>query len=202
MSEQSPVSFPTASKNLLVLADSFTYASFWRRAAALMLDMVFVMVGIILLQTFSKGSLTTAIAAVPLQGFLFWFYVFYQHGKDGQTWAKRLLKIKVVTVDGNPVDFPTSGLRSIICFLESVPWVLATMLALSKIPSSMYLPLEPEQMRALELSLRPEWYGTTDWIVLALFLTEISCYFLTSRRQSLADLIAGTVAINVKAPDR
>jgi hypothetical protein len=109
------------------------------------------------------------------------------------------MRIKVVRVDGAPLGFARSARRSILTGLESVPWVVATMIAISQIPESQYLPLQAQHMRELELSLRPAWYDTTDWVMTAVFLAELASRFLTRRRQSLADLMAATMVVDVRS---
>jgi len=199
MTPVSDVYSPPSPMTPLDAVSEISLASLWRRAASYLLDAIVVVVGIFILQTLSDPHQVLALATVPLQGFLFYCYTMYQHGKRGQTWGKRLLKIKVVRVNGDAVGFVRSARRSIICGLESLPFVVATMIALSQIPESQYLPLEIKHMRELKNSLMPAWYDMSGTVITAVYLAELVSCFVTSRKQSLADLMAGTMVINVES---
>lgn len=175
------------------------YASMWRRVAARLVDMVVVVTGIFIVQSFSSSHQALAVAAVPLQGFMFFFYALVLHWKSGQTLGKRLMNIRVVRGNGDAVDLARSARRSVIYGLQSAPWVVASMIALSQIPESQYLPLQVQYMRDLKLSLMPSWYEVVELLVSVLFIAELVSCFVTSRWQSLADLMADTIVVKVQS---
>ncbi len=107
---------------------------------------------------FVPGSISKSLALLftVAQGFLCFLYTYYYHGKYGQTIGKRWLKIMVLTTNGSPISFVHSIRRNIILFIESIPWTLCTIIAISRIPTYQYYTLHGHVYNQLERSLRPE----------------------------------------------
>jgi uncharacterized RDD family membrane protein YckC len=95
------------------------YASWGRRAAAYLLDTLIVIGIVVAIGALafgvaalndSVGFVLFLIALVALIGFPFFYYIYYV-GKDGQTWARRWLGIRVQHVrTGEPIGYgPATG---------------------------------------------------------------------------------------------
>ena len=187
---------PPASSLLQVPSDGVAYAARWRRFCALAVDMCVVLIAVYVLMFFVRADQTLSYYFVPFHGFSFALYKFYMDGVSGQTFGKRLLKIRVVRLDGVPMGFGASARRAILYACASVPWVVAKMIALSQIPPGRFAPLDPGPMRQLEQSLMPAWWEPVSIVVNVYVLAQILSCIFTARRQTLSDLISGTVVVN------
>jgi uncharacterized RDD family membrane protein YckC len=93
---------------------AFRYASWGRRAGALLLDAVIIALGIgavfglaiaLTYASDTAGVILLILAFVALIAFPIWYYVYFV-GKDGQTLARRWLGIKVVDgTTGEPIGY-------------------------------------------------------------------------------------------------
>ncbi len=117
-----PQELPVASRTETVSLAP-VHASFVRRASALMIDAV--LLGIIqaaLQQTVATaGSGDVQVSSGSAIGFVIGaaYHIVMLVKHDGQTIGKQLMHIRVVTEDGSPVSFMTSGIRYLVSLLSS-----------------------------------------------------------------------------------
>ena len=94
-----------------------TIASIGERIAATLLDMLFIM-GYIIIVTFISGNLISEtymyIGLLPVSVYNLLSELFM----NGQSWGKKILKIKVVKIDGTPTTFSSYFLRWILRTVE------------------------------------------------------------------------------------
>jgi uncharacterized RDD family membrane protein YckC len=103
----------------------------------------------------------------------------------------------VVNNRGERISFAQSARRNAVLLLMSIPWPVATVIALNRMPSAQYVALWGHGEAALEASLRPEWYEQIQLYMLALFVIDILTMVITKRRRSLHDYIGGTTVVKV-----
>ena len=176
------------------------YARFRLRLGAHVLDIILMIPFLGLMMGIASGSQSTAVSLVPIQGLLLYAYTFYFHAKSGQTLGKRWLDIKVVTLEGGPIGFAGSFRRNLIMLCESLPWIAATMIATLQVTSEQFSTLHGHAYNQLLKNLQPAWYPIVVKMLGVVLIAEIASIFLSKRRQSLHDLVGGTVV--VKLPPR
>ena len=169
----------------------------WRRLFAFLLDILVCMTLMFVLVFSVAASQTLSFAMVPVHGLVFVAYHFYMHGRSGQTVGKRLVRIRVARSNGAAIGFVGSAKKSLLSFLQSLPWIVAKMMALSQIPPSFFNPVDTKATRVLEQSLMPEWYEWASIVLFLAFVAELVAWFVTKWRQTLSDLIADAVVVNV-----
>lgn len=99
-------------------AGSMQYAGFGLRFVASLIDgVVLMLVGWVMTALGTDSfALNTLVGA--LYSILFWVNM------NGQTPGKKIMNIKVVRVDGKPVDYLTSMLRYVGYFISAIPLLL------------------------------------------------------------------------------
>lgn len=96
--------------------EGFVYASFWRRGAAVLLDIIIVMViNNLLGVAFVLGGDRVAIIGQVVTSLAGLAYYVYFIGHRGQTVGKIIMKIKVVGIEtGKPIGYGSAFLREIV----------------------------------------------------------------------------------------
>lgn len=103
-------------------------AGFWVRFAAHIIDWVILTLVFVALERIAEASLNlrlelnpeaiaagvlTALFLLLFYAVLFFAYFTYFHGAFGQTVGKMILKIKVVNLNENPIDYLTAFVRTL-----------------------------------------------------------------------------------------
>ena len=117
------------------------YADFGNRLVAYVLDIIFCVLFIWISGAFSGGNKWAVLIIDVFQGMAFFLYTLYFHAKSGQTFGKRMMGVEVVNIDGKPIGFSQSFQRNIPWLFASLPYIIATAIAISQIPLSIYDPL-------------------------------------------------------------
>lgn len=114
------------------MEQSHNYAGFWRRFLAYLID-----IGIVSLLSFIKISLGTIELPIgridlnittPIVSVI--YFTYFWVNKNGQTLGSKLLAIKVIREDSQPIGFSTAIIRWLGYILSSLPiflgflWVL------------------------------------------------------------------------------
>lgn len=174
------------------------YADFGNRSVAYILDIIFCVLLIWITGSFSGGNKWAVLIIDMFQGMVFFLYTLYFHAKLGQTFGKRMMGVKVVNIDGTPISFSQSLKRNIPWFFASLPYVIATAIAISQIPGDQFHELfrQPKTYYILEASLRPSWYMPIQTIFVIFFFSDLIATFVTSKNQSIHDLIASTIVVH------
>jgi uncharacterized RDD family membrane protein YckC len=173
------------------------YAGLGRRITAHFLDILVLLVAMQFIVLVGRRQQDLEIFLTPVRGSLLFLYTLYFHGKTGQTLGKKWMGVKVVDDQGEGIGFVQSARRNSILFLMSIPWIVATVIALQKMPSSQYMSLWGQGGAALEASLRPGWYEQIQLWMLAVFAMDIVVMVAAKRRKSLHDYIGGTMVVRV-----
>ena len=172
-----------------------TYAGFWRRFGAGLLDMaLFVPIGYLTLWVYSQSQLAPTIWLLPSIFIGVWFNV-YLVRRYGGTPGKLLLGLRIVRLDGTPVGYKEAVLRHLPILISGALISMALVFASWKLAEIEYmgLALMPRHKRLEQLA--PSWY----WQILAVeqiwFWSEFLVMMTNAKRRALHDFIAGTVVI-------
>ncbi|MHB1135034.1 MAG: RDD family protein [Chloroflexota bacterium] len=142
-------------------ARGFVYASFWRRAAAFALDVLFILlaaipltvVGVLAVNSVSRSpegiwwllsGLLIALALSSGLGVLGLFVLYFPvaEARFGQTIGKRLLGLRVVSESGLPIGFREALLRRLSYYLRFL------------LPDALFIPFTQKRQRALDIVAR------------------------------------------------
>lgn len=149
----------------------------FRRLPALLLDIAFrymIVFGIVMLLSFmgiagfvpGSGALFFACMLVGIF-LLSWFYgLFFEAWWNGQTPGKRVLGLRVVSVDGRPINGVQATIRNLVRVADFFPYASTQVFG-----------------------------GEEGYFVIPTFLVTLVCMVLTRRFQRLGDLAAGTMVV-------
>ena len=171
------------------------YANFWQRFCAAWID-IFVLLPFIVLDTW-LGSLSKLIALVlviPMSA-LFAAYSIYCHGRFGQTVGKRVMGIRVVRVDGQPIEWRQAWLRSSVDLVFTILNSISSLIALLTISGADYYGVGLMQRGQNLTNLEPYWLRWTYAGMQIWFWSEVVVMLFNRRRRALHDFIAGTVVV-------
>jgi uncharacterized RDD family membrane protein YckC len=183
---------PPQSHILLAEWSDLVPAGRWRRLGAKLIDFLVWLVVMTPLMFLFQSNKTAAIFFTTVHGLSFFFYSWYMEGRTGQTIGKRAMKMRVVSLNGVPMNLSRSLLRNALLFLQSLPFAIAATIAIMMIPESLYATQQFDKIRELE-KIRPAWYEWTDIANLVVYLAHLAAFFFTAKRQTLADLLANTM---------
>ena len=113
----------------------------------------------------------------------------------GQTIGKRVFKLEVVTLGlARPGPFK-AALRTIVYFLQCLIWTFATIALIAPMQAAIFLG-SAEAVDAALAAARPFLPQLVEGICLALAVLDQLVAILSERRQSLGDLLAGTIVVD------
>ncbi len=110
--------------------DATAYAGFWRRAAAALIDLVVVGIAILLLALVVVASFEISRDRWGVGDLVYWvgnvvlFWLYFaglESGRRQATLGKRLLRLRVIDLDGEPISFGRATLRHFAKFLSLLP---------------------------------------------------------------------------------
>lgn len=97
-------------------------AGFWVRCLAYAIDFAVRLIAVIVIAiVFSRGGLGTAAFLIAFF-LLEWFYpVYFEVWRDGQTLGKKAMKLRVIHDDGTPISFAASLTRNLLRVADIMP---------------------------------------------------------------------------------
>lgn len=97
-----------------------SYAGFWIRVGAVIIDGIIINIvlaiigGVFVFSSYKNNSALSNFLLVQSVPFLIWiFYYPFMESQSGATFGKKILRIKVINVNGEPVSFLRSLLRNL-----------------------------------------------------------------------------------------
>ena len=180
------------------MGDSMTYASFWRRAGALIADVLLLSAPFFLLNRVVFPISPLAAGALIIFGNLLGLlYTILLHGARGQTLGKMLTGIKIVTLDGNDIGYYRAVLRDSVNICLIAINIVAVVIMLSSWGGVDWHSLGiREQMRIL--AERRPLYGPWTAAYTVWMWSEIIVMLFNEKRRALHDFIAGTVVVRLQ----
>ena len=166
----------------------------WRRLGARLLDTLLVTGLFIYLREYVSGK-TGVIVFTLFDGMALWAYAFALQAGVGQTIGKRVFKLEVVTLGlARPGPFK-AALRTIVYFVQCAIWTFATIALIAPMQAGVFLG-SAEAVDTALAAARPFLPQLVEGICLALAALDQAVAMFTERRQSLGDLLAGTIVID------
>lgn len=117
---------------------------------------------------FSVSFEVTIFAAIVVNFLLQWFYgIFFELFRNGQTPGKAMFQLRAISADGRPLNAMQAVIRNLMRVADSAPLLSMEMFSSDSPPS----------------------------YVIPTFLCGFICMIITSRFQRLGDLAAGTIVV-------
>jgi uncharacterized RDD family membrane protein YckC len=177
-------------------AAAVRYAGFWPRLGAMLVDALVLSPFIVLSYWAWSQSRSVALAMeVPL-AFVFAFYNIYFVGRWGMTVGKCVLKLKVVSLDGEPAGFRRAFYRHSVDLALSVIACALTLSALMSVVEHEFNVLAFAERIDLLSQRTGAASDVLNWIYLAWALSELAVLLMNEKRRALHDYIAGTVVVH------
>jgi uncharacterized RDD family membrane protein YckC len=175
------------------------YAGCWKRFCAGFIDVLVLLVPFAILAWLSSRFYSLAlILAVPV-GLLYWFYSFRLHAVTGQTVGKRVMKIRIVALDGSRIGYQQSFYRSSVDLGFAVITIVGTLWGLCSILPSEYSSLTwMAQQRYLQ-SFKPSIFGWAETASTIWVWSEVVTMLFNTKKRAIHDFIAGTIVIQETA---
>ena len=132
-----------------------------------------------------------------IPGMLFgFFYSVYLVQRFGGTPGKRLMKVRIVKVSGDPVTYREALLRYIPEWLMTIGSSVALMIAALHLTDAQYFAVSSFIDRTqLIKSTTPVWYGPMQLALNIWIWSEFIVMLTNKKRRAIHDFIAGTVVI-------
>jgi uncharacterized RDD family membrane protein YckC len=170
-------------------------AGFWRRFAAQLVDLsVFLPVFVL---SYQAGHFSAAVfLVIRANSILVSVYSAYFHSKNGQTLGKKLLGIRVVSIEGGAVTWERAWRREILNLVQcSADFTMTVYCVLAL--GALYASLEPSVRMERIFNMQPTWFL---WVTNSVAWSDILLVLTNRNRRSLHDFIAGTRVIRVNQP--
>ena len=169
-----------------------TYAGFGKRFAAAWIDSFLLLPPVLFFWWLQSVSRPLAIIALIPQLLLFYAYEIYFHGRSGQTIGKKSQHIRVVSLDGSPISWKQSFLRSSLGVGLSFLSIISLMIAVFKITDTEFDSLGWFAMSNRQAELAP--FNMEITIASMIWSwSEVVIMLFNRKRRALHDFIAGTV---------
>jgi uncharacterized RDD family membrane protein YckC len=172
-----------------------TYAGFWPRAWAHLIDLLLWAPFIALLFTvYNRSSTTVWILSGFAFGMIGLAYPIYFHARWGQTVGKMVAKIKVTRLDGGPITLRHALLRNAVDVMLWVLYASSTIYVLAVWPEPEWVSISRADQRRLLVERNPL-FGTYDIVQQIWMWSELLVLLFNTKRRALHDFIAGTVVV-------
>jgi uncharacterized RDD family membrane protein YckC len=177
-------------------ASSHRYAGFWVRLGALFVDFLIFLPLLLLLMPVIKGSMLSATLFVVLSPFVPLAYAIWMTSRDGQTVGKKLLKIRVLALDGSAAGFRRSVSRNTPTLVFALATALLAIFAVVSGSLTGWDQLEPA-MRTELLQGKQYLAGRAfDGLLAFWYLASAVALLADARKRALHDRIGGTVVVH------
>lgn len=180
-----------------------TYAGFWPRFAALLLDLL-VMSPLFILIWWGNEHFRLFDVYYFLPGTLFglWYGV-YLVRRFGGTPGKRLMKLRIVKVSGESVTYREALLRYLPEWVMGIGTSLAGIVAVISLTDAQYFAattlIERSQVVAEAM---PSWNGPVTIALNVWVWSEFLVMLTNKKRRAIHDFIAGTVVVKDAQQDK
>jgi uncharacterized RDD family membrane protein YckC len=174
-----------------------TYASFWQRLGAFLIDFLCLLpLTALVLWLSSTSRLFQLWYYIPGLFIGAWFYVDLVK-RFGGTPGKLVVGIRIRKVDGTPVGYKEAWLRYVVLFILSALSSAALVLAALKMSDAEYLSLDWQQRAVAQQALAPAWYTWVSFVMNGWIWSEFLVMLTNAKRRALHDFMAGTVVVRI-----
>ena len=172
------------------------YGGFWRRLAALLLDfMILSPLTISAMWCMFRVRLFNLYYFLPAL-ILSLFYEVYLVRRFGGTPGKRLMGLRIITIDGDPVGYRHALLRHGPLLLLSLVASIGMILASLQITDAEYHALTWRDWSDRLMPLGPSWLQPIQHLQTAWTWSELLVLLTNRKKRALHDFIARTVVID------
>ena len=171
------------------------YAGFWSRFASMFLDAFFILP--FLLLTAYIGGLGTAgyfSFLVANLAFMLW-YCIYLPKKYGGTPGKFVVGIKIIRLDGQPIDWKEATLRQSVLFAIILLSNILVAVCFLKGDEATYFSLDWIKRSEYLESISPLLFQLISWVTNIWFFVGFVFLLTDKRKRAVHDFIAGTVVV-------
>jgi uncharacterized RDD family membrane protein YckC len=164
-----------------------SYATFWRRLLALIIDGLLVAPFAFAIDEIEFESAWVEWLIGGCGAFAILFYTVFGHAKFGKTIGKWIAGIRVVTVDGERIGWKHAWMRSSV----DVAFLVWGLIEIA------YWILHPAETVVTENTLPTvaTYFRWSDWAVLFWSWSELFVMLCNEQRRALHDFIAGTIVV-------
>ena len=176
-------------------SDSLEYAGFWPRFCAIWVDIFFMLPIIGFIYWGSRHyRLFDFYSFLPNQLFSL-FYSVYLVRRYGGTPGKRVMKLSILKVDGNPIGYREAILRFLPDFILGFLASIALIIGYFQMTDTEFNTLSiTDQYKRLAV-LEPAWFHPVSVIQQVWMWSEFVVLLTNKKRRALHDFIAGTVVV-------
>lgn len=172
-----------------------TYASFWQRLGASLVDAL-VLYPLTYL-TYEGDSKSLLLLSSVFGTIVSIGYSVALHARYGQTVGKRLTGIRVIDKDGARIGWLQSVLRSVVELLLSVLFTVQYAVQLAMVPDAKFYGVDAVTRQKSLIVNDPSLYWVAPVVLLWTF-SEVIVMLFNERRRSVHDFIAGTVVVEAE----
>ena len=171
------------------------YAGFWIRLGSLFLDGLFLwpltwLVGYLN----GTGIHMYYYTVVPMFLFGLWYNI-YLPKRYGGTAGKLAVGIKIVRLDGTPIDWKEATLRYLVTLIFVVMTIGLMVYCLGKADEETYLNMGWMKRTGYLVSFAPLLFKITSWSQGLWDMSELVVLLTNPRKRALQDFMAGTVVV-------
>ncbi len=177
------------------MSPALPFASFWRRLGAGAIDFGLNLVATLAVGWLASKSKSLALVLMPMLWLAATAYEPLLHAKFGATLGKYVVRIRVVDVHGQPINWPAALLRSSVAIAISAYWIYCTGSALLNLPSQEFQGQGWSDLFQILKRDFPSNYAEVEPYLGLWFWSEFMTMLLNSRRRAIHDYMAGTVVI-------
>lgn len=178
------------------------YAGFWARLGSLLLDSIFLLPVIFLIQYLNGlGKNIFFITILPNILFALWYNI-YLPKKYGGTPGKLVVGNKIIRLDGQYIKWKEAFLRHIILFIFTILSVIMMTICLLKADNETYKNLGWLERSQYLMTLSPLFFKIYAWTSNIWIYSEFVILLTNKRKRAIHDFIAGTVIVKSKYADQ
>jgi len=178
------------------------YAGFGSRFASLILDFLIV-IPVVILILYLNGLSVNAFFYTLIPNLLFglWFQI-YLPKKYGGTPGKLIMGIKIIQINGKPIDWKEAFLRHSVLLVLTLFSSILMVVCLLKADETVYNDLGWIQRSQYLMSLSPIFFLIYTWASNIWIYSEFIVLLTNPRKRAVHDYIAGTVIVKQIYIDR
>ena len=177
------------------------YAGFWSRFGSLLLDFLFILpVLAMTLYLNGLGKNMYFYTIIPNLAFGLWYNI-YLPKKYGGTPGKLVVGIKIIRLNGQPINWREAILRHIVLFILTILSSIMFVSCLLSADDSIFTNLSWMGQSQYLMTLSPVFFTVYTWTTNIWIYSEFIVMLTNKRKRAIHDFIAGTVIVKAKYID-
>ena len=174
------------------------YSGFWARLGALMLDSIFLIPFILLVQYINGfGKYIYFITLVPYLLIVFGYQI-YLPKKYGGTPGKLIVGNTIICINGQPITWKEAILRHCVTLILTIVSVVFYSICISQADDETFKSLSWIKRSRYLMSFSPSFFQVYNIINIVWVFSEFVVLLTNKRKRALHDFLAGTVIVKTK----